>query len=340
MSVLITGGAGYLGSHACVEFQQAGFDCVAFDNLHNGHEFAVQRAGQISGKPIPLVVGDIRDEDRLVATIETYQCSAVVHFAGLKAVGDSSQNPVEYYDVNVGGSLSLLKAMDKCNVRRMIYSSSATVYGEPEQLPYREDHPLRPANVYGRCKLMVEQILQDTVAGNSDWAIGILRYFNPIGAHESGMIGEDSKGPPNNLMPVMNQVATGNRARLQIFGEDYPTRDGTGVRDYIHVTDLIQGHVKALHALDKPSATGVLICNLGTGTGYSVREMVKAFEHASNVEIPCEIVGRRSGDIAEFYADPSYAKQTLNWVAKRSLAEMCRDNWNWVSKNPSGFSAE
>jgi len=335
MKVLITGGAGFIGSHTCVEFLQAGHEVVIYDNFENSNRIVVERIKIITGKPLVCVEGDIRDQSHLESLMREHKCDAVVHFAGLKAVGESANNPLDYYENNVQGSISLLKAMQSCGVNKFIFSSSATVYGTPEFLPYTEDHPLRAMNPYGRTKLMVENILRDLHTSNSSWSIAILRYFNPVGAHHSGLIGEDPLGVPNNLMPFITQVATGCREKLSVFGGDYDTRDGTGVRDYIHVVDLAIGHVLALKKLEQDP--GVVTYNLGTGQGYSVLEIVKAFGVAAEKEIPYEIVDRRPGDIAACYADPAKAAKELGWTAARGIEDMCADGWRWQSNNPNGF---
>jgi len=334
MTVLITGGAGYIGSHTCVEFEQAGHDVVIYDNFENSSPIAVKRIEAITGKKVPCVKGDIRDQAHLETVIRDYNCESVVHFAGLKAVGESAQIPLDYYENNVQGSLSLLKAMQACQINKFIFSSSATVYGTPEFLPYTEGHPLRAMNPYGRTKLMIEDILRDLHASDPSWSIAILRYFNPVGAHKSGLIGEDPQGIPNNLMPFITQVATGRREKLSIFGGDYETRDGTGVRDYIHVVDLAQGHLAAYDFLKTSGCTAI---NLGTGQGQSVLEVVSAFEHMSNQKIAYEIAPRRAGDLPEFFAHTDFALKALGWRATKSLDEMCKDTWNWASKNPQGY---
>ena len=337
MTILITGGAGYLGSHACVEFVQAGHNCVVLDNLTNGYEESLRRVEQITGQAVPLVVGDVRNQDFVESILKKYTCDAVVHFAGLKSVGESTSLPLDYYDANVTGSINLLKAMQNCGVRKLIYSSSATVYGEPDYLPLDEHHPLKPVNAYGRTKMYVEELLRDLSASDPEWAIAILRYFNPVGAHKSGLIGENPGDHPANLMPIISQVASGQRSTLTIYGDDYDTEDGSGVRDYIHVTDLILGHVKAMEALDKFGGGEVLTTNLGTGRGYSVYELIAAFEHVSNLKIGHEVAGRRNGDVATCFADVSYARRKLDWQVQKSLSEMCSDTWNWISKNPRGY---
>lgn len=337
MSVLITGGAGYIGSHTSLLFQEAGHDVVVVDNLANSHLQSLERVAEISGKKPHFQKLDIRDKDGLKAVINAYQCESVVHFAGLKAVGESNEKPLAYYDNNVAGTLRLLEAMDECNVRKLIFSSSATVYGVPRYLPLTEDHPLGAINPYGRTKQMIEDILRDLSLSDPRWAMMVLRYFNPVGGHESGLIGENPKGIPNNLMPFIAQVASGRRDKLSIFGDDYDTPDGTGVRDYIHVMDLARGHLAAHDAL---SQTGWRAVNLGTGTGYSVLEMLRAFERASNQKIPYQFAPRRDGDVAACYADTHRAQRELNWKAERDLAAMCADTWNWIRKNPNGYESD
>ena len=344
--ILVTGGAGYIGSHTCVELLNAGFDVTVFDNFCNSHPEALARVERITGKKLRLVRGDSRDRAALVAALRESGASAVIHFAGLKAVGESVKQPLAYYDNNVVGTLRLLEAMTECDVKTLIFSSSATVYGDPKWLPLTEDHPLSATNPYGRSKLMVEEILRDLYRGDSSWRCGILRYFNPVGAHPSGLIGEDPQGVPDNLMPFVAQVAIGRREILNVWGNDYPTPDGTGVRDYIHVVDLALGHLKALKALDavavpgtsdRHAQAGCLTVNLGTGTGYSVLEMIRAFEQASGRPVPYQIGSRRPGDIASCYADPELAFDLLGWKAERGLEEMCADSWRWQSANPEGF---
>ncbi|RBO99253.1 UDP-glucose 4-epimerase GalE [Pseudochrobactrum asaccharolyticum] len=335
MTILVTGGAGFIGSHACVSLLEAGHDVVVVDNFDNSQPGVFQRIEQITGRMPKRETGDIRDREFLENVMRTYNCTAVMHFAGLKAVGESTQKPLYYYDCNLVGTLRLLQAMRSCNVKKIVFSSSATVYGDPQRLPLDETHPLSATNPYGRTKLMVEEMLRDLYNSDPEWSIAILRYFNPVGAHESGLIGEDPKGIPNNLMPIIAQVATGRREKLSIWGNDYPTPDGTGVRDYIHVMDLAEGHLKALDRLNEPKC---LTVNLGTGEGYSVLDVIKAFEHVSNQYIRYEVAPRRPGDIASCYADPAYAKQVLDWSAKKTLREMCADMWNWQSKNPNGYS--
>ncbi|AQA16885.1 UDP-glucose 4-epimerase GalE [Halioglobus japonicus] len=335
-TVLVTGGAGYIGSHACVSLVEAGFTVVVLDNLCNSSREAVARVEQITGADIPAIEGDIRDAQCLADVFASHRIDAVMHFAGLKAVGESVEKPLEYYDNNVNGTLVLLGAMEQAGVTRMIFSSSATVYGDPASMPIREDFPTSATNPYGRSKLMVEEILGDWAVARPNWSIGRLRYFNPVGAHASGRIGEDPSGIPNNLMPFVAQVAVGRREKLAVFGDDYPTPDGTGVRDYIHVVDLAEGHVAALnYVLEKP---GLLTVNLGTGNGSSVLDMVRAFEAASGKPVPYEIVARRAGDIAECWADPALAEELLGWKASRTLEDMCADTWRWQSANPAGYS--
>jgi len=333
--VLVTGGAGYIGSHTCVELINAGFDVTVFDNFYNSHTEALSRIERITGKRIALVRGDVRDRAALVKALRESDAKAVVHFAGLKAVGESMEMPLTYYDNNVVGTLRLLEAMGECGVKALVFSSSATVYGEPQQLPLTEDHPLSATNPYGRTKLMIEEMLRDLHRSDSSWRFGILRYFNPVGAHPSGLIGEDPKGIPNNLMPFLAQVAVGRLEFLNVWGNDYPTPDGTGVRDYIHVVDLALGHLKALERLQGQAEC--LTVNLGTGTGYSVLEMVRAFERAASRSVPYRISSRRPGDIAACYADPKLALKLLGWRAERGLDIMCLDAWRWQSNNPGGY---
>ncbi len=334
--ILVTGGAGYIGSHTCVELLNAGKEIVVLDNFANSSRKSLERVRQISRKPFAVVEGDIRDQAVLEKTLKDFGCTAVIHFAGLKSVLESVNSPLDYYDNNVIGSHRLLRAMQTSGVKRMIFSSSATVYGDPKFLPYTEDHPLNPVNPYGRTKLIVEEMLRDLSASDPTWSIGILRYFNPIGAHESGLIGEDPKGVPNNLLPFVAQVAVGRRERLNIWGNDYDTADGTGVRDYIHVVDLAQGHVAALKSLEQ---TGCFALNLGTGRGNSVLEVVKAFEQASGKPIPYDMRPRRSGDIASCYAATDRATRYLGgWRATRDIETMCRDHWRWQSQNPNGYA--
>ncbi|MGD9969464.1 MAG: UDP-glucose 4-epimerase GalE [Sulfuricurvum sp.] len=333
MKIFITGGAGYIGSHTCVELLNASYGVIVFDNFSNSSMEPIRRIETITGKSVEFIEGDIRDEKKLAEAMKG--CDAVIHFAGLKAVGESVEKPLEYYDNNVQGTLCLLRAMQLNGIKTLVFSSSATVYGNPEYLPLNESHPRSATNPYGRTKLMIEEILGDFFRSDPKWKIIMLRYFNPVGAHESGLIGEDPQDIPNNLMPFVAQVAVGRRNKLNVFGGDYPTKDGTGVRDYIHVVDLAQGHLKALEALNEPQCTPI---NLGTGNGYSVLEIVEAFSAASGKEIPYEIVARRSGDVASCYADPTLAQTMLGWKAQRNLETMCKDTWNFQSKNPQGYS--
>lgn len=336
--IFVTGGAGYIGSHTCVELLDAGYDVTVFDNFCNSHPEAVARVERITGKKLRLVKGDIRDRGAVAAALRECEASAVIHFAGLKAVGESVTQPLAYYDNNVVGTLRLLEAMGECGVKTLVFSSSATVYGDPQQLPLAEDHPLSATNPYGRSKLMIEEILRDLNRSDAAWRLGILRYFNPVGAHASGLIGEDPQGIPNNLLPFIAQVAVGRRPFLNVWGNDYPTPDGTGVRDYIHVVDLALGHLMALRALGQPQEwDGCLTVNLGTGIGYSVLDIVKAFERASERSVPYKIAPRRPGDIASCYADPKRAVELLGWRAERGLDVMCVDTWRWQSGNPNGY---
>lgn len=334
MNVLVTGGAGYIGSHTCVELLAAGHDVVVFDNFCNSHPEALRRIEQITGKKITIVTGDIRDQDAVEKALQSYDCQAVIHFAGLKAVGESVEKPLEYYDNNVVGTHRLLMAMRNCGVFTLVFSSSATVYGEPQYLPLTEEHPLSATNPYGRSKLIIEEMLRDVYRTDSRFCIAILRYFNPAGAHDSGLIGEDPQGIPNNLMPFVAQVAVGRREYLNVWGGDYPTHDGTGVRDYIHVVDLALGHLGALNLLAVPQCIAI---NLGTGTGYSVLDVVHAFEEASGRKVAYQLAPRRSGDVAACYANPAFAEGLLGWTAQRDLAAMCRDHWRWQKNNPAGY---
>ena len=334
--ILLTGGAGYIGSHAAIEFAQAGYQVLVLDNFSNSKMEAVVRTRQLAGQDFPVIEGDIRDRPLLDNIFKNYPITAVVHFAGLKAVGESVAQPLRYYDNNVNGSLVLCEAMLAAGVKTMVFSSSATVYGDPHTVPIRENFPLQTTNPYGASKLMIENILRDVHVAHPDWRIAILRYFNPAGAHESGRIGEDPNGIPNNLMPYIAQVASGKRTHLQVFGGDYATADGTGVRDYIHVVDLVKGHVKALQYLEQNQA--LVTVNLGTGKGYSVLDMLKAMEKAAGKDIPHQIVERRPGDVAACYADPQCARDTLGWQAELDQEAMCRDTWRWQSQNPHGYA--
>jgi UDP-glucose 4-epimerase len=333
--ILVTGGTGYIGSHACVALIEAGHDVVILDNLCNSSAQVLTRLERITGREPVFVQGDVRDRDCLDQIFADYSIGAVMHFAGLKAVGESVNSPLEYYDNNVAGTLTLLAAMAHALVKTLIFSSSATVYGDPASVPIAEDFPCSATNPYGRSKLMVEEILADWLVANPAWSVGRLRYFNPVGAHPSGLIGEDPLGTPNNLMPFVAQVAVGRQDSLYVFGDDYPTPDGTGVRDYIHVMDLVEGHVAALAYIRRQS--GLHTVNLGTGQGVSVLDMVKAFEQASGRTIPYKIVERRPGDIAECWAQPSLAEELLGWKASRSLEQMCEDAWRWQEGNPRGY---
>ena len=335
---LVTGGAGYIGSHTCVELLGAGQDVVVVDDLSNASYEAVRRIEEIGGKRLAAFVeGDVRDRSVLARIFAEYEVKAVIHFAAKKAVGESVSLPLAYYDNNLQGLLSVLQAMDAAECRRMVFSSSATVYGDPASVPIREDFPTTATNPYGWTKLMGEQILRDLAASDARWNVVLLRYFNPVGAHASGRIGEDPDGLPNNLMPFVSQVAVGRLPRLRVFGDDYATPDGTGVRDYIHVVDLALGHLRALERIE--SLPGVTTLNLGTGRGYSVLEMVRAFEAASGRPVPYDIVARRPGDIAACWADPARAEQVLGWRAQRDLQAMCVDAWRWQSGNPQGYEA-
>ncbi|RJG07890.1 UDP-glucose 4-epimerase GalE [Noviherbaspirillum cavernae] len=335
-SILVTGAAGYIGSHTCVELLNAGYAVVALDNLCNSSPQSLKRVERITGKAIPFIKADVRDRQALDAVLKAHRIDAAIHFAGLKAVGESVEQPLAYFENNVSGTVTLLEALGAAGVKNFLFSSSATVYGDPESVPISESARLSVTNPYGRSKLMVEQILQDLARSDSSWAIGALRYFNPVGAHESGLIGEDPRGIPNNLMPFIAQVAVGRREQLAVFGDDYPTPDGTGVRDYIHVVDLARGHLAALAALFR-SGEGFTL-NLGTGRGYSVLEMVRAFEAASGRPVPYRVVARRPGDIAVCYADPAGAQERLGWTAQKGVTDMCADHWRWQSANPDGFN--
>ncbi|MFY9592704.1 MAG: UDP-glucose 4-epimerase GalE [Caldicoprobacterales bacterium] len=335
MKILVTGGSGYIGSHACVELLNSGYEVVVGDNLSNSNEEALRRVEEITGKSLKFYKADLLDSQALDTIFKEESIDAVMHFAGLKAVGESVSIPLHYYHNNITGTLLLCEAMQKYGVKNMVFSSSATVYGDPSRVPITEDFPLSATNPYGQTKLMIEQILRDLYRSDNSFNIAILRYFNPVGAHKSGRIGEDPKGIPNNLVPYITQVASGKLEELKVFGNDYPTPDGTGVRDYIHVVDLVLGHLKALDKL--MTNPGVVTYNLGTGKGYSVLEMVKAFEKVTGKPIPYKIVDRRPGDIASCYADPSKANKELGWTATRGLEEMFQDSWRWQSNNPKGY---
>lgn len=333
--ILVTGGLGYIGSHTVLELLASGKDLLILDNLCNSSLEVLNRIQAISGKRPAFVKADIRDKNVLFQVFRANPITDVIHFAGLKAVGESVSNSLSYYENNVVGSVNLLQVMADSGVKNLVFSSSATVYGDPHAVPINEKFPLAATNPYGRSKLMIEEVLRDLGGGDPSWRIAILRYFNPVGAHESGLLGESPNGVPNNLMPFVAQVAIGKRAELSVFGGDYPTPDGTGVRDYIHVVDLAQGHLAALDVLEQ--SFGVLTVNLGTGLGYSVLEMVRAFEKASGRAVPFKVVDRRPGDIAVCYADPSFAETLLNWKATRGLDAMCADVWRWQSRNPDGI---
>jgi UDP-glucose 4-epimerase len=336
MPILITGGAGFIGSHAVLELLRAGFDVVVVDNLSNSREAALERVAELAGRPIPFHRVDIRDRAGLEGVFAGTGIDSVMHFAGLKAVGESVGQPLRYYDNNIGGTIVLLEVMKQFGVKTLVFSSSATVYGDPASVPITEEFPLSAVNPYGRSKLFIEDMLRDLHRAEPDWRIALLRYFNPIGADPSGRIGEDPNGIPNNLIPYVAQVAVGRLPELAVFGHDYPTRDGTGVRDYIHVVDLAIGHLRALERLaEKP---GVVTYNLGTGRGQSVLEVVAAFERAAGKPIPYRLAPRRPGDAAECWADPTRAERELGWRATRDLDEMCRDTWRWQSRNPTGYA--
>ncbi len=334
--ILVTGGAGYIGSHTIVELQQTGYDIVVVDNLSNSSQRSLERVKLITGKPVTFFETDIRNNVVLERILSDYPCDACIHFAGLKAVGESVEKPWEYYENNIGGTLVLLDVLRKHNCKNLIFSSSATVYGTPEQIPITEECPKgQCTNPYGWTKSMLEQVMMDMQQADPEWNIVLLRYFNPIGAHASGTIGENPNGIPNNLMPYVTQVAIGRRAELGVFGDDYDTPDGTGVRDYIHVVDLARGHVKALQAIER--RCGLAVYNLGTGHGYSVLDVVRAFEKVNGVPVPYSIKPRRAGDIATCYSNPAKAERELGWKAEYGIEEMCRDSWNWQKNNPNGY---
>lgn len=336
MNILVTGGAGYIGSHTAVELLNAGYEVIIVDNLCNSSSIVLDRVKEITGKNIKFYQIDTRDEAKLREVFKENKIDAVIHFAALKAVGESVEKPYEYYHNNLINTLTVLGVMREFGVDKFVFSSSATVYGSPKTCPIKEDFPLSTTNPYGSTKLMIENMLRDICKANENFNVAILRYFNPIGAHESGKIGEEPNGIPNNLMPYITKVAIGKLKELSVFGNDYDTPDGTGVRDYIHVVDLALGHVKALEKLNQNP--GLVTYNLGTGKGYSVLDLVKAFEKASNVKIPYKIVGRRAGDIATCYADATKAEKELGWVAKYDVDKMCKDSWNWQSNNPEGYT--
>ena len=338
MTILITGGAGYIGSHTLVALSEAAYDFVVYDNLSNSSKESIKRVEKIINKSISFEDGDVRDKELLKKIFKKYNIDSVIHFAGLKAVGESIEKPLEYYDNNVVGTIRLLEVMKEFNCKKIVFSSSATVYGNPNSNPIKENFLVGgTVNPYGTSKYMCERILEDLHFSDNSFKIAILRYFNPVGAHESGMIGEDPNGIPNNLMPFISQVAVEKRECLNIFGSDYNTHDGTGVRDYIHVVDLAFGHVKAIDYLNSKENMKPLIVNLGTGIGYSVLDMVKSFEKASNKKIPYKIVNRRTGDIATCFADPSFAREIIGWEAKKSIEDMCIDTWRWQRNNPNGY---
>ncbi len=335
MNVLVTGGAGYIGSHTCVELLNSGYDVVVIDNLCNSNKESLNRVEKITGKSVVFYEADVQNEQSLIQIFTENAIDAVIHFAGYKAVGESVEKPLEYYQNNVAGTFTLFAVMREFKVKNFVFSSSATVYGDPKTVPITEDFPLSATNPYGRSKLIIEDVCRDMYLTDNEWNIALLRYFNPVGAHESGMIGEDPNGIPNNLMPFISQVAVGKRKQLSVFGNDYDTHDGTGVRDYIHVVDLAKGHLNALEKLT--SKPGLVTYNLGTGKGYSVLEMVAAFESASGNPIAYEIMPRRAGDIAMCFADPAYALQEINWEAKLGIKEMAEDTWRWQTNNPDGY---
>ena len=336
--ILVTGGAGYIGSHTCVELLQAGQAVTVVDNFCNSQAESLRRVERITGKSLTVSRADSRERAAMEQARRSRGAQAGIHVAGLKAGGESVENPLAYYDNNVGGTVSLLQAMQACDVKTLVFSSSATVYGDPQRLPLQEDHPLSATNPYGTSKLVIENMLRDLHRSDADWRISILRYFNPVGAHASGLIGEDPQGTPNNLLPYVAQVAVGARTHVNVWGNDYATPDGTGVRDYIHVVDLALGHLKALERLRQHAECRAI--NLGTGTGYSVLDMLGAFERASGRPVPYKIAGRRAGDIAACYADPAQAAQLLGWRAERDLQAMCQDAWRWQSGNPQGYRSD
>jgi UDP-glucose 4-epimerase len=335
--ILITGGTGFIGSHTAVELIAAGYECLILDNFVNSHPAVVNRIAQITGKTPLVIEGDVCDAVGLDTLFATHTISAVIHFAGLKAVGESVREPLRYYANNVNGTMTLLLAMMKANVKTIVFSSSATVYGEPDSSPIPESAPYRPASPYGRSKAMVESMLTDLTLSDPAWRVALLRYFNPVGAHPSGTMGEDPTGTPNNLMPFVCQVASGRLPMLSIFGHDYATADGTGERDYIHVMDLSEGHLAALRYLARDDAAPLLIANLGTSRSHSVLDVVTTFSRVNDLPIPYQFVARRPGDVSAYWADASYAEHTLGWKATRSLEDMCRDSWNWQKQNPQGY---
>ncbi|MDB5500870.1 MAG: galE [Tardiphaga sp.] len=334
--ILLTGGAGYIGSHVAVALIEAGLDVVVLDNLSNSSPASLERVQSICGRPVAFRQADIRDEEAVHDVLKSYDVTAVIHLAGLKAVGESNERPLSYYDNNVLGSMRLLSAMQRAGVKTMVFSSSATVYGAPSYLPLDEAHSLAPTNPYGRTKFFIEEMLRDLYASDGDWRIGVLRYFNPVGAHESGFIGENPLGVPNNLLPFVAQVAVGRREKLTVWGCDYPTPDGTGVRDFVHVCDLAAGHLGVLRHLKAP---GLFTVNLGTGEGSSVLQVIRTFEAVSGRTVPYEIGKRRTGDVAVCYADPVLARNVMGWKSTRSLTQMCADHWRWQTMNPAGYGA-
>lgn len=335
MWVLVTGGAGFIGAHTCIELLSNGYKVVVIDNLSNSTRVSLDRVMDITNNSIEFFHDDVRDTNALNQIFSNFDIGAVIHFAGLKAVGESVDKPLEYYDINISGTINLCKVMDAFKVKKLVFSSSATVYGEPDVVPIKENFPLSVTNPYGRSKLIIEEVLRDLYVSDKDWNIALLRYFNPIGAHDSGLIGEDPTGKPNNIMPYITQVAVGIQDKLKIFGNDYETKDGTGMRDYIHVVDLAKGHVAAIESMSQ--FENIATVNLGTGIGYTVLELVNAFEAATGIAIPYEFVDRRPGDVARCYADVSLAKELLGWQSEKTLVDMCRDAWNWQSKNPNGY---
>lgn len=335
MAILVTGGAGYIGTHTCIELIKAGYEVIVYDNFSNSSPEAVHRTEKIVGKKITLIEGDILDKEKMREVFKNYNIDSVIHFAGLKAVGESVGIPIKYYHNNITGTLLMLEVMQEFGVKKIVFSSSATVYGMNNIVPFKEDMPTSATNPYGWTKQMIEQILRDVYVADSEWSIVLLRYFNPLGAHESGTIGENPNGIPNNLMPYITQVAVGKREILTVFGDDYDTPDGTGVRDYIHVMDLADGHVEAVKYNE--THTGVEAVNLGTGKGFSVLEVINTFETVNNVKVAYKIAERRPGDIASCYADVEKAKQLFGWETKKTLEDMCRDSWNWQSNNPEGY---
>ncbi len=335
--ILVTGGAGYIGSHTCILLIEAGYEVIVFDNFSNSSIESIKRVEKIVGSSIVVIEGDIRNRDDLRGVFENHKIDAVIHFAGLKAVGESVEQPLRYYDNNISGTVALCEVMSEYSCKSIVFSSSATVYGDPHTTPIKEDFSVSATNPYGRSKLFIEEILRDLYVSDNSWKVVLLRYFNPVGAYKSGDIGEDPKDIPNNLMPFIAQTAVGKREFLNVFGDDYNTHDGTGVRDYIHVMDLADGHVKAINKIK--SFNDVMTINLGAGKGYSVLDVLKAYEMASGKEIPYKIAPRRDGDIASCYADPSYAREILGWEAKRDINQMCIDSWRWQSKNPDGYKS-